>query len=212
MFLHCALLCSEKVCVPSRPVVETKKYRPVPPKKWKYRPFPSWKNLCTVQSRREKLYALSRPVEKKKKKSRPVLIIFIYRPVQSLYTVPSRREAFYSPSRPVMKQKGHCNVPSRPVEKSAPTVPSRPIQATIIYIFLPSRPVPSLIFFPPNMSKQYRPVPSRTLPAMKSHGNNRLHFAFRVSVESSSNRRQNAEYQLFDTVVAVCGTSCVVKW
>ena len=125
----------------------------------------------TVPSRRENLYAPSRPVEQEiytvpsrrdylYLPSRPVVIIFFYpRPVVKNITLPSR---------PVMKQNGHCTVPSRPVDKLTPPVPSRPIQASIIFIILPSRHLPSSILFPTNMSKQYRSVPSRILSAMKS--------------------------------------------
>ena len=120
----------------------------------------------TVPSRHGRNYLPSRPVVKKymrrpvpsSKKcmpSRPVVTTFIYRPVVTIFIY-----------RPVMKQKVielYRPVPSR---KLAPTVPSRPIQATIISLFY--RPVPSSIFFLPNMSRQYRPVPSGILPAMKS--------------------------------------------
>ena len=140
-------LCSEKMCVPSRPVVKTKKYRPVPSKKKRYRPFPSWKNLYTLRSRREKIYAPTHPVEQK----------YIY---TSKHTVPSRRDNFCLPSRPVVKQKGYCTVvPSR---KFRHTVPSHPGNYNFHYFT-----VPPSIFFPSNMSKQYRTVPSRIFPAMK---------------------------------------------
>ena len=159
--------------VPSR--LENKNVPPVPSKKKKYRPFPSWKKLYTVPSRREKLYAPSRPVEQK----------YIYRPFPSwqlLFTVPSRRDNFYLPSRPVVTIFIYRPVPSlnkkvillyRPVpsRKFTPTVPSRPILASIIFIIY--RPVPSRLpfFFPPNMSKQYRPVPSKILPVMEKRVN-----------------------------------------
>ena len=67
-----------------------------------------------------------------------------------------------------MKQKGPCTVPSRPVEKvyTHRPVPSHPGNYNFHYFAVPSRPV--FIFFPSNKSKQYRPVPSRILPAMKS--------------------------------------------
>ena len=82
-------------------------------------------------------------------------------------TIPSRRDNVYLPSRPVVKQKGHCTLPSRPVEKihTHRPVPSHPGNYNFHYFT-----VPSSIFFQPNMSKQYRPVPSRILPAMKSLG------------------------------------------
>ena len=89
------LSCAVKKCA-YRPVPSWKQKCTVPcrQKKKKYRPFPSWKKLCTVPSRREKLYAPSRPVERKKIPSRPVVII--------LFPVPSRRDNFYLPSRPVV--------------------------------------------------------------------------------------------------------------
>ena len=90
----CAVLCnSEKICVPSRSGVKTKMYRPCRRKK-KYRPFLSWKKSYTVPSRREKLYALSRPVE------------------QKVYTVPSRRDNIYLPSCPIVTIFTYRAVPS----------------------------------------------------------------------------------------------------
>ena len=149
--LHCALLSMKKYA-----------YRPVPSKTKKCRPFPSWEKLYTVPSRCEKLCAPSRPVDQK----------YMYRPVPLLFwfTGPSRRAYFYLQSRPVMKQKGRCTLPSCSVEElhTHRPVPSHP--GNCAFIFFPSRPVPSSIFFPPNMSKQYRPVPSRILPAMKILG------------------------------------------
>ena len=59
-----------------------------------------------------------------------------------------------------MKQNGRCTVSSRPVEKFIPTVPSRPIQATILFIVLPSLPIPSSLFFS-RQTCQSSPVPSR---------------------------------------------------
>ena len=126
-------------------------------KKKTYRPCRR-KTKSTVHSRRGRNYIPSRPVveeiictvpsrrAKKYIPSRPVVTIFVYRPVPSsqfLPTVPSRRDNFYLPSRPV---------------------PSR--HYNFRYFPVPSRTV--FNFFPPNMSKQYRPVPSRILPAMKS--------------------------------------------
>ena len=158
MFLHCALLCSKNLGVPSR--------------------------RCTVPSRRENKNVPSRAVEKKKyrlfpsskkKKTpcRPVLKIILY----EVRTILSRRAKNYIPSRPVVTIFIYRSVPSWnkkvivlyrsvPSGKFTPTVPSRLLQASLIFIILPSRPVPSSFFFPPNMSKQYRPVPSRVLQAM----------------------------------------------
>ena len=132
----------EKKTVPSLPVVEEIIYRPVP----------SWKIICTVPSRRAKKYI----------PPRPVVTIFVYRPVPSrkfLLTVPSRRDNFYLPSRPVMKWKGHCTVPTRPVAKihTHRPVTFHPGNNNFHYFTVPSRPV---FNFPPNVSKQYRPVPS----------------------------------------------------
>ena len=59
-----------------------------------------------------------------------------------------------------MKQKGHCTVPSRPVEKihTHRPVPPRPIQASLIFIYfaVPYRPVFNI--FP---AKHVKTVPSR---------------------------------------------------
>ena len=79
--------------------------------------------MCNVPSRREKLYAPSRPVE------------------QKINTVPSRRDNFYLPSRLVMKQKGHCNVPFRPVEKidTHRPVPFHPGNYFEVFVFPPLR-------------------------------------------------------------------------
>ena len=126
--LHCAVLCGEKLCVPSRPVVKTKMYRPVPSKKKCYRHFPSWKKLFTVRPRREKLYAPSRPAEQKN----------IYRPVplwQFEYTAPSRHET---------KTSLYCTVPSRR-ENSHP--PSRPVPSRQLYFPFFYRPGPSRFHF-----------------------------------------------------------------
>ena len=101
--------------------------------KKKYRPFPSWKKLYTVPSRRAKSYEPSRPTENKKTTSRPVVIIFIFRPVPSWQ--------FYIPSRPVVtifiyrpvsswNKKAIVMYRSVPSKKSTPTVPFRSIQAT----------------------------------------------------------------------------------
>ena len=140
-----------------------------------------WKNMRTVPSRRKNKNVPSRTVEKKESTvssrrgrnyapSRPVVKNYMHRLVPSskyVYTVPFRRDNFYLPSRPVMKQKGLCTVPSRPVEKihTHRPVPSHPGNYNFHYFT-----VPSSTFFPPNMSKQYRPVPSRILPAMKNLG------------------------------------------
>ena len=106
----------KKKKVPSLPVVEQIIYRPVP----------SWKFICTVPSRRAKKHI----------PSRSVVTIFTYRPVPSwqfLFTVPS--------PRPVMKQKGHCTVPSRPVEKirTHRPVQSHPGNYIFHYFTVPSR-------------------------------------------------------------------------
>ena len=127
----------------------------VPSRRKKKVPFRPVVNIYnTVPSRREKLYEPSRPFERKKK-----------RPVPSrkvLFPVPSRHDkkviVLYRP------------VPSR---NFTPNVPSRPIQPTAILIILPSRPVPSSIFFAPNVSKQSCPIPSRIFPAMNSLEENR---------------------------------------
>ena len=114
---------------------------------------------------------MHRPVSSREKciPSRPVVTIFNYRPVPSwqfLLTVPSRHQ----------KQKvivGYRPVPWRDFK---PTVSSRPIQATIIFINLPSRAVSSSNKFSPNISKQYRPVPSRMSPATFSKYWNSLFY------------------------------------
>ena len=155
------LLCSsEKICVPSRPVVKTKIHRPCRRKEQKYRPFPSWKKLYTVQSRREK------------KTNHPVPSW------QYLLTVPSRRDNFCLPSpvpswqflvtvpsRHETKWSLYCIVPSRREIHTHRPVPSYPGNYIIHCFTVPSHPV-FIVFFPPNMSKQSSPVPSRKLPAM----------------------------------------------
>ena len=136
--------------VPSRR--KSKNVPPVPPKK-----------KSTVTSRRGRNYIPSRPVVKN----------CMHRPVpasKKKKPVPCRRDKFNLPSRPVMKQKVICTVPSRPVEKihTHRPVPSHPGNHNFHCFTVPSCLVPSSIFFPSNMSKQYRPAPSRILPAMKS--------------------------------------------
>ena len=155
--------------VPSLPVVEEILYRPVP--SWKiictvpsrraksiYGPVPSWQHLFTVLSHRDNFYL----------PCRPVVTIFTYRPVPSwqfLLTVPSRRGNFYLPSRSVMKQKGHCTVPSRPVEKIHTHGPVLSHSGNYISIILPSRPV-VFNFFP---AKHIKTVPSRPVSNITSH-------------------------------------------
>ena len=131
-------LCSEKICVPSRAVVKTKMYRPVPSS-----------NENTAPCRRNIFYL----------PSRPVVTISIHHPV------PSWNKKIIVPYRPV---------PSR---MFTATVLSRLIQATIFFIVIPSRYVSSSIVLPPNMSKQYRPVPSRIIPSMKA-----LLFSFEYNI------------------------------
>ena len=71
-------------------------------RKKKYRPFPSWKKLHTVPSRRDKLHAPSRPVMEKK-------VIVMYR------TVPSRELTPTVLSRPIQDFFYLISFPSRPV-------------------------------------------------------------------------------------------------
>ena len=142
---------SKKKKVLSLPVVKEIIYRPVLSvvKNYMHRPVPWSKNIYTAPSRREVFYL----------PSRPVVTIFTSRPVppwQFLFTVPACHET-----------KCHCTVPSRPVEKihTHRPVPSRPIQATIIFIILPSRHVPSS-FFP---AKHVKTVPSCPVSNITSH-------------------------------------------
>lgn len=114
-------------------------------------------NICTVPSRREYIYiyVASRPIEKQN----------TYRPI------PSRREKYVSvPSCSVEKKNIYRPVPSRhEIKKPFDfTVPSRrefshplsrPVSSRQIRFASFYRPVS--IFFPPSMSKQSRPVPSR---------------------------------------------------
>ena len=118
----------ERNYIPSRPVV----------KNYMHRPAPSSKNIYTAPSCRDKIYLPSRPV------------------VTILLTVPSRRDNFHLTSRAVVKQKGHCTVPSRPVEKihTHRPVPSHPGNYNFHYFTVPSR----LHFFP---AKHVKTVPSR---------------------------------------------------
>ena len=137
--------------IPSRPVVQKKTYRPVPSKKKQHRLLPSWKKLYTVPSRRQKLYTPFRPVEQIYT-SRHVVTIFTYRPVTSWqfsFTVPSRHET---------KRSLYSTVPSR---RGNSHPPPRPIQAVIIFITLPSRPVPSRLQFVSRQACQNSIVPSR---------------------------------------------------
>ena len=136
-------------------------YRPCPRRK--VSSFPSWKKLYTVPSRRAKIYAPSRPVEQTytskyevyiTPSSRTVVTIFIYR-----RPVPPWKKKSYS------GVVHYRHVPSR--KFTPPTVPSRPIQASISFIILPSRPVPSSNFSPPNMLKQY--ISSRPVSNTASH-------------------------------------------
>ena len=107
---------------------------------------PVEKNKCTVPSRREKLCAPSRHVERKN----------MYRPVPSwqvLFTVASRHE-----------KKVYCTVPPRPVEKFHTHRPFPSHPRTIIVIILSSRPV--FNFFP---AKRVKTVPSRPVSNITSH-------------------------------------------
>ena len=118
-------------------------------------PVQQRKKMRTVPSCREKLYA----------PSRLVVTIFNYCPNSSwqfLLTVPSRHEKKRSLYLTVPSRRENSRSSSRPV-------PSRPIQASILFTILPFRPVPSSNFYPPRMSKQYRPVPSRPVPKITSH-------------------------------------------
>ena len=131
-----------------------------------YRPVPSWKQKCTVRCRRKEKSTVPSRREKKKHRAVPSW--------KNIYTIPSRRANKYIPSRPVVTIFIYRPVPSWnkkvivlyrsvPSGKFTPTVLSRGlIEATIISIILPSRPVPSSIFSAPNTSKQYRPVPNIT--------------------------------------------------
>ena len=138
----------KKYCVPSRPVVKIKMYRPCRRKEKVtslpvveeiiYRPVPSWKIICTVPSRRDNFYL----------PSRRVVTFFTYRSV------------------PSWNKKGHCIVPSRPVEKFHTHRPVPSHLGNYIFIFLPSRPVPSWVFFP---AKHVNAVPSRPVSNITSH-------------------------------------------
>ena len=141
--LHCAFLCSEKICVASRPVPSWKqKYTaPCRREKRKYRQFLLWwKKLYTVRFHPEKLWPPSRPVEVKS----------IYRPVPSWQ--------LYFPSRPVVTIFNHRPVPSwnEKVIVLYRPVPSRKFTARPVFIFVPA--------------KHVKTAPSCILPAMKSLG------------------------------------------
>ena len=130
------------------------------------------KNMCNVPSRREKLYAPSRPVE------------------QKINTVPSRRDNFYLPSRPVTKQR-EVTVLYRPVPSrkfTPPTVPSHPGNYNFHYFTVPSR---SIFNFFPAKTCQNSTVPSRILSAMESLGENRHTASSSVThvVEVTAKRR-----------------------
>ena len=145
--------------IPSRPVVQKKTYRPVPSKKKQHRLLPSWKKLYTVPSRRQKLYTPFRPVEQIYT-SRHVVTIFTYRPVTSWqfsFTVPSRHET---------KRSLYSTVPSR---RGNSYPPPRPIQAVIIFITLPSRPVPSRPVFNLFPAKHVKTVSPRLVSNITSH-------------------------------------------
>ena len=132
-------LCSEKMCVPSRPVVKTKKYRPVPSKK-----------KGTAPSRRGRNYIPSGPVVKK----------YMHRLIPSSKNIYILRSI---PSRPVVTIFAYRPVPSWNKKvivllyrRENSDTPSRPTQATIIFIILPSR----LQFFS-RQTCQSSTVPSR---------------------------------------------------
>ena len=110
------------LCSPSRPVVKSNMYRPIPSRKLYVPSHPVVENVCPVPSRpvpSRKKDVACRPVMKTKLPSRPVMISYILS------------------SRPGMKKVlvGYRAVSLRNL---TPTLPSRPAQPTILFIFLPS--------------------------------------------------------------------------